>query len=224
VIDMLKGYLQLAGGMTQLTRQRALEIARALVAAVPANGSMPTAVNPDELAARASSLADELLTAGRQNRALLMDLVRTEVENVVGRLGLAGQADLEVALATSRARIADLEHELAQRDAELTATRATARKVTARKVTAKKATARKATPQEATATKATARKATPQEATATKATARKATPQKATPQKATAKRATAKRATAKRATAKRATAQKATAKRATAKRAARSGA
>jgi hypothetical protein len=209
VIDMLKGYLQLAGGMTQLTRQRALEIARALVAAVPANGSMPTAVNPDELAARASSLADELLTAGRQNRALLMDLVRTEVENVVGRLGLAGQADLEVALATSRARIADLEHELAQRDAELTATRVTARKVTARKATAKKATAKKATAKKATAKKATAKKVT-----ATKAAARKVTPQKATAQKATAQKATAQKATAKRATA----------KRATAKRAARSGA
>jgi hypothetical protein len=204
VIDMLKGYLQLAGGMTQLTRQRALEVARQLVAAVPTGGPVPAAMSPEELASRAASLADELLTAGRQNRALLLELVRAEVENVVGRLGLTAQADFEAALATSRARIADLEHELAQRDAELTTARASASRparAAAKKTTAKKTTAKKTTAKKSTATRAAAKKATAKKATAKKTTAKKTTAKKSTATRAAAKKATAKKSTAKKATA-----------------------
>src|SRR6476469_4736111 len=122
---MLKGYVQLAGGMTQLSRQRALEVARQLVSGMPVSAALPSAASAEEIAARASALADELLTAGRQNRALLADIVRAEVENVVAKLGLTGREELEGALATSRTRITELEHELALRDAELSAVRTT---------------------------------------------------------------------------------------------------
>ncbi|MGN6301519.1 MAG: histone H1-like repetitive region-containing protein [Angustibacter sp.] len=173
MIDMVRGYVQLAGGLTQVTRQRALEVARQVVAGGPA-GAMP--VRPEELAARASALADELVTAGRQNRALLLDLVRSEVENVVARLGLTGREELESALATSRARIHELEHELAARDAELVSVqRAAAKKATAKKSTAKKSTAKKSTAKKSTAKKATAKKATAKKAPTQRTAAKKST-------------------------------------------------
>ncbi|HEX3003454.1 MAG TPA: hypothetical protein VHO27_04535 [Angustibacter sp.] len=166
MIDMVRGYVQLAGGLTQVTRQRALDVARQLVAAGPA-AAMP--VRPEELAARASALADELVTAGRQNRALLLDLVRAEVENVVARLGLAGREELEAALATSRARIHELEHELAARDAELVSVQRAATAGTA----AKKSATKKATVKKAAVKKSAAKKATAKKSAAKKAAAKK---------------------------------------------------
>ncbi len=192
MIDMLKGYLQIASGVTQVTRQKALEVARQVVAATPAAGVLPAATaGAENLSQQASALADELLTASRQNRAMLLDLVRAEVETVVTRLGLAGSEELESALASSHARVLELEHELAARDAAATSARRPAKKATAKKATAKKATAKKATAKKATAKKATAKKATAKKATAKKATAKKATAKKATAKRAPAKKATA---------------------------------
>jgi hypothetical protein len=172
VIDMVRGYVQLAGGLTQVTRQRALEVARQLVASGPA-AAMP--LRPEEVAARAGALADELVTAGRQNRALLLDLVRSEVENVVGRLGLAGREELETALATSRTRIHELERELAARDAELVSVqRAAARPATQTRSAAKKSTAKKSAAKKSTAKKSTAKKSTAKKSTAKKSAAKKA--------------------------------------------------
>jgi hypothetical protein len=173
VIDMVRGYVQLAGGLTQVTRQRALDIARQMVAGGPA-AAMP--MRPEELAARASALADELVTAGRQNRALLLDLVRGEVENVVARLGLAGREELESALATSRARIHELEHELAARDAELVsvqrdAAQAPTAKKSAAKSAAKKTAAKKTAAKRTAAKRTAAKKSTAKKSTA-KSTAR----------------------------------------------------
>jgi hypothetical protein len=173
VIDMVRGYVQLAGGLTQVTRQRALEVARQVVSGAP-GGAMP--VRPEELAARASALADELVTAGRQNRALLVDLVRSEVENVVARLGLTGREELEAALVTSRTRISELEYELAARDAELVSLqRAATKKAATKKAAAKKAAAKKVTAKKVTAKKVTAKKATAKKATAKKTAAARGT-------------------------------------------------
>ncbi|MGN6612423.1 MAG: hypothetical protein ACTHLJ_11660, partial [Angustibacter sp.] len=183
VIDMVRGYVQLAGGLTQVTRQRALEVARQVVASGPA-AAMP--MRPEEIAARASALADELVTAGRQNRALLLDLVRSEVENVVARLGLAGREELEAALATSRTRIHELERELATRDAELVSVqRAAAQPAPAKKSTAKTSTAKKSTAKKSTAKKSTAKKSTAKKSTAKKSTAKKSTAKKSTAKKST---------------------------------------
>ena len=106
MIDMLKAYLQVANGVGELTRQRALEVARQALAASPAAVVLPVATaGVDGLTAQVSALADDLLAAGRANRELLRQLVRAEVETVVTRLGLGGQADLQAQLAASRERV-----------------------------------------------------------------------------------------------------------------------
>ena len=109
MIEVLKAYLQVANGVGDLTRQRALEAARQALAAAAV---LPVAsAGVDGLAAQASALADELLAAGRANREMLSHLVRAEVETVVSRLGLDGRSDLEAELVTSRARVRELERE-----------------------------------------------------------------------------------------------------------------
>ena len=169
MIDMLKAYLQVANGVGELTRQRALEVARQALAASPAAVVLPVATaGVDGLTAQVSALADDLLAAGRANRELLRQLVRAEVETVVTRLGLGGQADLQAQLAASRERVRELEGTLAQ-----------GRRTTAKRAAAGKSAAEKAAPKSA----------------APKSAAIKRTPVKRTPVKqAPAKRTAAKRA------------------------------
>ena len=202
MIEVLKAYLQVASGVGDLTRQRALEAARQALAAAAV---LPVAsAGVDGLAAQASALADELLTAGRANREMLSHLVRAEVETVVSRLGLDGRSDLEAELVTSRARVRELERDLGATKAErATAKRATAKRATAKTATAKKATAKTATAKTATkrtaAKKATTTPAAAKRATARTTTAKTAETAKTTPRKAATKRTT-KRSSASKAT------------------------
>ena len=192
MIEVLKAYLQVASGVGDLTRQRALDAARQALAATAAAAVLPVAsAGVDGLAAQASALADELLAAGRANREMLGQLVRAEVETVVSRLGLDGRSDLEAELATSRARVRELERSLAT--AKTTASKATAKRTAASKPTATKATATKATAKRTAASKSATTKATAKRTAASKAATRKST---ATPKKATAKRTARKAASA----------------------------
>ena len=88
--DALKSYLALAGGVTEVTRQRAVEAAKALVASGAAAAEQVT------------SLAEDLLTQTRQNREAVAALVGFEVDRALGRVGLAS-AD-EVTALTERVR------------------------------------------------------------------------------------------------------------------------
>ena len=80
-------------GVTALTRRGAERLARSMVA------------RGEVAADRAERVVDELLARSERNRRMLGELVRTETERAVERLGLARQADLE---ALER-RVADLE-------------------------------------------------------------------------------------------------------------------
>ena len=201
MIDVLKGYLQVASGVTQVTRQKAMVVARQVLEGSPVAGVLPAVGQADQLSQQVSALADELLEVGRQNRAVLVDLVRAEIETVVTRLGLAGTAELESALAASRARVVELERELTRRDSSPSSSAAAASSGRRTAPAAKKATAKTSTAKTSTAKTSTAKKATAKKATAKKATAKKATAKKATAKKATAKRSTAKRSATKRSTA-----------------------
>ena len=112
MIDMFKAYLQVASGVGELTRQRAMEAARAVIAASSAGTVLPVGV--DALTVQVSALADDLLAAGRANSELLRQVVRAEVETVVTRLGLGVDADLQGQLTASQARVRELEQSLAQ--------------------------------------------------------------------------------------------------------------
>jgi len=153
-LDALRGYLQLASGLTDVTRERARAAARALVAQGEASVG---AVVPPAVSGQVKSLTDDLLAASRANRSLLTSLIRAEVDRSVARLGLVSAAELNTATRRNRSlerRVDELEQELAR------ARTSTARKSTARKSTARKSTARKSTAKKSTAKKSTAKKST----------------------------------------------------------------
>ena len=90
VKDALKGYLALAGGLSEVTRQRAVGAAKALVA------------QGEATAGQVTSLADDLLVQSRSNREAVTALVKYEVDRALGRVGLASND--EVGELTARIR------------------------------------------------------------------------------------------------------------------------
>ena len=74
--DALKNYLTLASGLTEVTRQRAEAAAKALVA------------QGEAAAEQVRPLAEDLLNASRANRENVANLVRTEVDKALGRMGI----------------------------------------------------------------------------------------------------------------------------------------
>jgi polyhydroxyalkanoate synthesis regulator phasin len=235
--ESVRSYIQLASGLGEMTRARAMEAAQGLL-------SLPGADEVTRRAVRASTLADQLLEAAKANRANLLALVQHEVESALKRADVARVADVRAAQVTVSAlakEIADLRGMLrAGGDAagrrsgavsttvradspaaEAVTTSPTATSPTAtRRAPTKKAPARKTTARKATARKATARKATAKGTAATRATATRPAAKKAAATRATAKKTTATKATATRkAAAKKTTATKATAKKATATKA-----
>ena len=148
--DALKSYLALAGGVTEVTRQRALTAAKALVAQGEATAEQVT------------TLAEDLLSQTRQNREAVVALVTYEVDRALGRVGLAS-AD-EVAALTERVR--SLESRLASGG---TSDEAPAKKAAAKKAPATQAAAKKAAAKKAPATKAAAKKTPARKSPAKKA-------------------------------------------------------
>ena len=150
--DALKSYLALAGGVTEVTRQRALEAAKALVS------------QGEAAAEQVTSLAEDLLSQTRQNREAVVALVGFEVDRALGRVGLA-TVD-EVTELTARVR--QLESQLAE------ATGSTGAATAAAKAPAKKAPTAKAPGKKAPAAKAPAKKAPAAKVPAAKAPAKQA--------------------------------------------------
>jgi hypothetical protein len=233
--ESVRSYVQLASGLGELTKARALEAAQGLLA-------LPGADEVTRRAVHASTVADQLLEAARANRASLLTLVRTEIESAFQRADLVKAADLEAARTTLSAlagEVADLRSALAATGAAAVAT--AARTPLGRSVprsaavsTVVQAPAPVATPDPASPTGAAAKKATVNRATATKAASKKAVTKKAVARKtaaakatdtsgtttktaaATKKSATKTAAAAKKSTAKKSTAKKSTARKATA--------
>jgi polyhydroxyalkanoate synthesis regulator phasin len=158
VVDGLKAYVQLASGLTEVTRERALAAARTLVAQGEAGVD---AVVPDTMRVQVSSVTDDLIATGKANRDLLVGLVRAEVERTVSRMGLVSAAELNAA--TRRAEsLDDRVHELerALRSARSAPTTKKTAKKSTKKSTAKKSTAKKSTAKKSAAKKSTAKKST----------------------------------------------------------------
>ena len=159
VMDALRGYLQLANGLTDVTRQRALAAAKALAASGTEVLTDASSV-PANVSRQVQALADDLLATSRSNRDLLVGLVRSEVERTVGVLGLASGDDMEsVAVHVRRIerRVDDIDARLraAVGLAEPTAAEPAAKKAPVKKP-AKKAPAKKAPAKRAPAKKAPA--------------------------------------------------------------------
>jgi polyhydroxyalkanoate synthesis regulator phasin len=102
VMDAVRGYVQLANGLTEVTRQRAQQAAKALL-------QQAGAENLTSGLTKVSDLADEIVATSKSNRALLQAIVANEVEGAVARLGFVR---VEEVAALSR-RIQNLEREMA---------------------------------------------------------------------------------------------------------------
>jgi polyhydroxyalkanoate synthesis regulator phasin len=211
MLDAVKNYLNLASGVTEVTRQRAVAAARAL------------ASSGEATAEQVQNLADDLLVSSRNNRDAMLALVRYEVDRALNRLGLATADEM----ASLQRRVTSLEGALTTSGTEGAAKTTGPSRASATKSAAKAApstsTPGKATAARATAAKATAAKATPAKATnaaPAKSTASKATATRTAAAKSPAK-ATAARATAAKSTAAKSTAAKSTASKSTASKAAR---
>jgi polyhydroxyalkanoate synthesis regulator phasin len=159
VLDGLRAYLQLANGLTDITRERARTAAKSLVAQGEASVG---AVLPDSLKTQVSSLTDDLVATSKANRALLIGLVRAEVERATSHLGLTMTSELKAMERRSQRleqKVADLERDL--RAAQTAPTQPPATKAVAKKAVAKKAVAKKAVAKKTATTKsATKRSAT----------------------------------------------------------------
>ncbi len=82
MFDAIKNYLALANGLTEVTRQRALSAAKALVTSGEATAEQVT------------NLADDLLTTSRNNRDTVVALIRYEIDRALVRLGLATSEEI----------------------------------------------------------------------------------------------------------------------------------
>jgi hypothetical protein len=129
VLDMMKGYLQLAAGLGDMSRRKAMDAARELLEGMPVAGLRGgSGAGPDVLAGQVAAVADELMAIGRQNRRLLVQLVRTETEAVLASLGARpdqaatpgrGAERLDDQLRALRDRVDDLERQLRDRASDV---------------------------------------------------------------------------------------------------------
>jgi polyhydroxyalkanoate synthesis regulator phasin len=141
VKDAIKGYLALATGLTEVTRQRATTAAKALVA------------QGEATAGQVQALADDLVSQSRTNREAVVSLVRYEVDKALGRVGLVGKDEVEAL----QQRIRSLEGQL--RETQKKAGKAPVKKAPAKKAPAKRSAAKKAPAKRSAAKKAPAKKA-----------------------------------------------------------------
>ena len=147
--ESFRGYVQLASGLGELTRARAMEAAQGLM-------SMPgVSVATGKFAVQVGALAEELLAAATTNREHLTALVRGEVDAAVTRLGLVPAEKLEEA----RAEAARLRAEVAAlRSASARSSAGTVKKTAAKKTAAKKSAAKKTAVKKSSVKKSPARK------------------------------------------------------------------
>ena len=103
MLEGLRGYVQLASGLTEVTANKARDAAMALVN----QGLQWTGKTPDVVGS-VQDIADDLLTTSKQNREMLVGMIRSEVDRAVGRMGFVREDEL----AALRARVERLEKDV----------------------------------------------------------------------------------------------------------------
>ncbi|GDX33128.1 hypothetical protein LBMAG15_20630 [Actinomycetes bacterium] len=89
MFEDLRGYLQLASGLTEVTATKAKEIAMGLVS----QGMSMSSKAPD-VVGQVQELADDLVSTSKENREMLLGLIRAEVDRAVGRMGFVREDEL----------------------------------------------------------------------------------------------------------------------------------
>ncbi len=100
MLEGLRGYLQLASGVTEVTASKARDAAMSLVN----QGLQWTGKTPDVMGS-VQDIADDLVATSKQNREMLVGMIRSEVDRAVGRMGFVREDEL----AALRARVERLE-------------------------------------------------------------------------------------------------------------------
>lgn len=103
MLEGLRGYVQLATGLTEVTASKARDAAMSLVN----QGMQLTGKTPDVMGS-VQDIADDLVTTSKQNREMLIGLIRSEVDRAVGRMGFVREEEL----AALRARLEHVEAEV----------------------------------------------------------------------------------------------------------------
>lgn len=106
MLDDLRGYIQVATGLSEVTAAKAREIVSSLV-----TGGLALSTKAPDLLGHVQEMADELLSTGKDNREMLVGLIRTEVDRAVGRMGFVREDEL-AALRRQVQRLADEVSEL----------------------------------------------------------------------------------------------------------------
>jgi len=110
--EELKPYLDMANGLTEITRQRATEVAKALIAQGMALSAKGGASDND-----VRDVADEVLSSVKANRDFLLELVQTEVAKATGAMGFVHTDELD----SLRRHIERLERQVTTVKAQLAA-------------------------------------------------------------------------------------------------------
>ena len=186
--DLLTRLLDAGMTFTALTQARAEELIRDLVRA----GAVQ--------AEQAQESVDELLARSRRNSERVLEAVRSEIDDQLGKLDLATRADLERLVhrfadvaATLVAQVAPDRGRSSSTTASSRASQPAAVTSSSTTASAKKAAAKKSTAKKAPAKKSAAKKTTAKKSTAKKAPAKKSTAKKTSGTKAAAKKAPAKK-------------------------------
>ncbi|MFF3948669.1 histone [Streptomyces sp. NPDC001902] len=85
--DALRTCLQIAGGLTEATRRRAVGAAKELLDQTGIDVDAVQRSIGERIPPEVQTLADELMASGRANRDLLVGLVREEIDKAMGRVG-----------------------------------------------------------------------------------------------------------------------------------------
>lgn len=107
MLDDLRNYLQLASGVTEATTSKAREAVAGLLSQGLSLSSR--AMPAPEMMGQVQELADDLVTTSRNNREMLVGMIRAEVDRAVGRMGFVREDEL----AALRRHVQRLEKQLA---------------------------------------------------------------------------------------------------------------
>jgi hypothetical protein len=109
-MDGVRGYVQLASGLVELSRAKAMEAAAAVLS-LPGSmaGGVSGAVSSGGVPGQVQDLAEELLAAAAANRRSLLALVRAEVESALGKAVVVPVDELDRARAAVAKLSADVE-------------------------------------------------------------------------------------------------------------------
>lgn len=103
MFEDLRSYLQMASGLTEGTAAKAKDIAVSLV-----SQGMNMSTKAPDVVGQVQELADDLISTSKENREMLLGLIRAEVDRAVGRMGFVREDEL----AALRRHVQRLEQQL----------------------------------------------------------------------------------------------------------------